>query len=141
MNCKHKICNRAIFSKSITLVTVNGVDTLVIDIPTGSYANCGRYCLFITQDIPAANWNVPVAISIGGVTTTVFPLVGCNCAQVIVKQLDTGVIYPVRVNTNGAGSFKVLDGMRCCPTTSPAFLSTPTAAPAARTVKAKEASQ
>lgn len=128
MACKNRICRRAIFSNSITLVTVDGTDTLVIDIPAGTYENCGRYCLFVTQDIPPANWNVPVAISIGGVTTTVFPLVGCNCAQIIVKQLNTDMRYPVRVNTNGGGSFRVLEGMRCCPTTAPAVLTTPAAA-------------
>lgn len=136
----NQICRRAIFSQSITLVTVDGTDTLVIDIPAGSYADGGRYCLFVTQAIPAANWNVPVAISIGGVTTTVFPLVGCNGAQIIVKQLNTGMRYPVRPSTIGTGSFRVLSGMRCCPTNSPAFLTTPAAA-TTTTVTASEAAR
>lgn len=138
--CKNKICRRAIFSNQISVVTVAGVDTLVINIPTGNYADSGRYCLFLTQEIPAANWNSPVAISIGGVTTKVFPLVSCNCNQVIVKQLDNYMRYPVRVSTNGNGSFKILEGMRCCPTESPAFLTVPSTStsPASRSNKTKE---
>lgn len=133
MTCSNKICSRAIFSQSISLVTVGGVDTLLIDIPAAEYANGGRYCLFVTQAIPAANWNVPVAISIGGNTTTVYPLM-INGSQVIVKQLNTGWKYPVRVNTSGSGSFIVLEGMRCSPTTAPAFLPLTVAAAASASV-------
>ena len=52
------------------LVPVGGVDTLVIDLPAGNYENCGQYCI-VVRTLPAnVTVNMPVAISIGGVTTT-----------------------------------------------------------------------
>ena len=71
-----KICPKAIYSNSVTIAAIAGTETLVIDIPAGYYPNGGQYCLFIIQSIPTtATINMPVAISIGGVTTTVYPLV------------------------------------------------------------------
>ena len=110
---KCRICNRAIFSDSVTIVN----DTLVIDIPAGNYGNGCKYCLFVIQSIPAAaTINMPVAISIGGVTTTLYPLTKCNCAQVTACAIRTRHRYCVRVaTTTTSGIFKVLNGLCCAP--------------------------
>lgn len=99
-----KICPKAIYSNSVAVVSISGIETLVIDIPAGYYPNGGQYCLFIIQSIPAtATINMPVAISIGGVTTTVYPLVRCDCSQVTACGIRTRHRYTVRVSTNATG--------------------------------------
>lgn len=114
-NCK--LCDRLVISNSVTLITVDGVDTVVIDIPDGCYENCDRYCLVIAQTIPTtATIVAPVAISIGGDTTTVYPLVRCDCAQVTACAIRTRTRYPLRVSTTPTGGvFKVLRGLSPCP--------------------------
>lgn len=125
-----KICPKAIYSNSVTVVAIAGTETLVIDIPAGYYPNGGQYCLFIIQSISAtATINMPVAISIGGVTTTVYPLVRCDCSQVTACGIRTRHRYTVRVSTNATGGvFKVIKGLSCMPDNS--LTSIPVAAPA-----------
>lgn len=135
MSCKNncKLCDNLVISNSVTVVTVGGTDTLVIDIPAATYRDCQRLCLVIAQAIPTtATIATPVAISIGGDTTTVYPLVRCDCAQVTACAIRTRTRYPLRVSTNTVGGvFKVLKGLSCCPDTSLATLPvTATAAPA-----------
>lgn len=122
-NCD-KFCPNFVFSDSVTIVTVDGTDTLVIDIPgaPSAYYNCRKICLAVTQAIPAAaTLDMPVAISIGGVTTTVYPIVSCNCAQVTARQIDTRYKYKLKVFTNGTGGvFKVYNlPTHICPTVLP----------------------
>lgn len=120
-NCQ--ICKRLIISDSVTVVTIDGVDTLVVDIPDPStingipYINGCRYCIVVAQAIPtAATINMPVAISIGGVTTTVYPLVACNCAQVTACAIRTRTKYPTIISTSATGGvFKVTSGLCCAP--------------------------
>ncbi len=114
-NCQ--ICKRLVISDSVTVVAVDGVDTLVIDIPLAAYGNNCRYCIVVAQAIPdTATINMPVAISIGGVTTTVYPLTRCDCAQVTACAIRTRTKYPVIVSTNAIGGvFKVLKGLSCAP--------------------------
>lgn len=134
-NCQ--LCPRFIISDSVTVATVNGVDTLVIDIPSGTYFNCSNWCIVVAQAIPAtATINMPVAISIGGVTTTVYPLVRCDCAQVTACAIRTRTKYPVRVVTTATGgSFRVLRGLCCSPNNALTSLPvTTTTTPAAATV-------
>ena len=119
-NC-NKLCARFIPSVSISVVTVNGTDTLVIDIPEGTYANGCQYCIFTLQAIPAAaTVNMPVAISIGGDTTTVYPLVSCKtCIQASASQVRTRSRYCTVVQTNTvSGVFKAFSGLSIyCPDT------------------------
>lgn len=114
-NCK--LCRNLVISTSVTVVTVDGTDTLVIDIPAGFYANCRKICLVIAQTIPTtATIGTPVAISIGGDTTTVYPIVGCDCAQVTACALRTRKKYPLRISTNSTSAvFKSLGGLSCSP--------------------------
>ena len=110
-------CPRKVYSVSATVVTVDGVATLVIDVPQQSFANCQRGCLVITQNLPAtATILMPVAISIGGVTTTVYPVVSCDCSQVTACALRSRRRYPFKVSTNATGAvFKILRNLSCAP--------------------------
>lgn len=110
-------CPRKIFSTSVTVVTVDGTDTLVIDVPDQTFTNCQKGCLVIIQNIPTtATIAMPVAISIGGDTTTVYPLVSCDCSQVTASMLRTRRRYPFKVSTNLTGGvFKVLRNLSCAP--------------------------
>lgn len=114
-NCK--ICDRLVISTSVTVAAVGGVDTVLIDIPAASYSDCQRLCLVIAQTIPdTATINAPVAITIGGDTTTVYPLVRCDCSQATACAIRTRTRYPLRVSTNATGGvFKALRGLSCCP--------------------------
>jgi hypothetical protein len=144
INNKCQLCKNLVISTSVTVVTVDGVDTLVIDIPTGGcYCNGNKICLVIAQTIPTtATINQPVAISIGGDTSTVYPIVRCDCTQATACQLRTRKKYPLRIQTNATTAvFKSLGGLSCCPTYQldaiPAPATTATANVVFRTVKAK----
>ena len=121
-------CPRKAFSDSVTIVTVDGVDTLVVDVPAQSFNNCQRGCLVIVQNIPAAaTINMPVAISIGGVTTTVYPVVNCNDVQVTVPMLRTRTRYPFKVALNAtSGVFRIQKNLSCAPTNVLAAIPAPT---------------
>ena len=127
MNC-YKLCNNLVISDAVTVVTVDGVDTLVIDVPATTFANCCRYEIVVAQTIPdTATINMPVAISIGGDTTTVYPLVRCDCSQITACAIRTRTRYPVLVSTNAIGGvFKVLRKLPCYPNNRLATLPVPT---------------
>lgn len=114
-NCQ--LCRNLVISSSVTLATVDGTDTLVIDIPTGVYANGCKVCLVIAQAIPTtATIGTPVAISIGGDTTTVYPVVGCDCNQVTACAVRTRRKYPLRIATTATSAvFKSLGNLSCAP--------------------------
>lgn len=113
-------CPRKIFSSGVSIVAVDGVDTLVIDVPQQSFRNNEKGCLVITQNIPTtATIATPVAMSIGGVTTTVYPLVSCDCSQVTACMLRTRRRYPFKVSTTPiGGTFKILRNLSCAPCNS-----------------------
>lgn len=112
-SCKE--CPRKVFTSSVSIQTIDSVNTLVIDVPSQVFANCQRGCLVITQNIPdAATISMPVAISIGGETTTVYNVVSCDCNQVTAPMLRTRVRYPFKVSINGTTAvFKILKNL-CC---------------------------
>ena len=122
-NC-NRLCPNLIISTSVAVVTVNGTDTLLINIPEGTYANGCKYCIVVAQSIPStATINMPVAISIGGNTTTVYPLTNRCCAQVTACAIRTRTRYPVCVSTSATGgTFKVLSGLSCAPNNALASL-------------------
>lgn len=119
MACKPscKLCKNLIISQSVTVVTVDGTDTLLIDLPLGTYGDNCKYCIVIAQTIPAtATINMPVAFSINGVTTTVYPFVRCDCSQVTACSIRTRTRYSTIVSTNAIGGvFKSLGGLSCSP--------------------------
>ena len=116
MNC-YKLCNNLVISDSVTVVTVDGTDTLVIDVPATTFTDGCRYEIVVAQTIPAtATINMPVAISIAGDTSTVYNLVRCDCAQITACAIRTRTRYPVLVATNAIGGvFKVLRRLPCYP--------------------------
>lgn len=120
MACKPscKLCNNLIISTAVTVVTVDGTDTLVIDLPTRAYNDGCKYCIVIAQTIPTtATIAMPVAFSIGGDTTTVYPFVRCDCSQATACAIRNRTRYSTIVSTNAVGGvFKSLGGLSCCPT-------------------------
>lgn len=134
MNCNGncKICPRIVISTAVTVITVDGVDTLVIDLPAGStFLNGCKYCVVVAQAIPtAATINMPVAFSIGGDTTTVYPFINCNCVQVTACGVQSRTKYPVCVLTSTtSGVFRSLRHLKCYPADN--LLSIPAPASAA----------
>ena len=126
-NCINKdcrLCRNIVISTAVTVVTVDGVDTLVIDIPTGFYPDCRRVCLVVAQTIPTtATITMPVAISIGGDTTTVYPIVGCDCTQITACAIRTRTKYGLRISTNATSAvFKSLSRLPCYPATNLAVI-------------------
>lgn len=113
-------CPRKIYSDSVSVLAVNTVDTLVIDVPAQTFDNGQRGCIVITQTIPdTATISMPVAISIGGVTTTVYPVTDCNCNTVTACQLRTRRRYPFNVRVSGTtATFKILKNLSCAPCTA-----------------------
>lgn len=120
VNCK--ICPRIVISTAVTVITVDGTDTLVIDLPASStFLNGYRYCIVVAQTIPTtATINMPVAFSIGGDTTTVYPFLNCNCTQVTACGVRSRTKYPVCIATNTAGGvFRSLRHLKCYPADNP----------------------
>lgn len=112
-----RLCDRLVISDSVTVVTVNDVDTLVVDLPFQAYNDGQKYCVVIAQTIPTdATIYMPVAFSIGGDTTTVYPFVRCDCSQITACGVRTRTRYSTVVATNAIGGvFKSLGGISCTP--------------------------
>lgn len=131
INKKCQLCKNLVISTSVTVVTVDGTDTLVIDIPAGlCYCNGKKVCLVIAQTIPAtATINQPVAISIGGDTTVVYPILDKCCRQTVACQFRTRKKYALRIETTATSAvFKALGGLACCPTYQLEAIPAPTTA-------------
>ena len=123
-------CPRKVYSSAVTVTTIDGTDTLVIDIPQQNFNNgCGG-CLVITQNIPTtATIAMPVAISIGGVTTTVYPVLRCDCSPVTACALRTRTRYPFTVFTTPTGGiFKIRKNLSCAPDNALTSIPVPPAA-------------
>lgn len=112
-----RICRNIVISTSVTVVTIDGTDTLIIDVPTGVYLDKCKICLIVAQTIPTtATIGMPVAISIGGDTTTVYPIVNCDCSQITACGIRTRTKYALRINTSSTGAvFKAINPIRCYP--------------------------
>lgn len=120
----NRLCPNLIISTAVTLTTVSGTDTLLINIPEGTYKNGCKYCIVVAQNVPTTvPIGTPVAVSIGGNTTTVYPLTNRCCAQVTACAIRTRTRYPVCVSTSATGgTFKVLSGLSCAPNNALASL-------------------
>lgn len=125
-NCNNpcnRLCPNYVISRSVTVVTVDGTDTLLIDLPLRNYGNCCTYTIIVAQPRPStATVDMPVAISINGVTTTVYPLIcGKTGLQAVACQIDaTGrQMIKVQVRTNvTSGIFRACQGLHSCCTTT-----------------------
>lgn len=129
-NASCKLCRNLVISQSVSVVTVDGTDTLVIDLPQRAYDNGSKYCIVIAQTIPTtATIGMPVAFSIGGDTTTVYPFTRCDCSQVTACAVRTRTRYSTVVSTTPtSGVFKSLGGLSCAPNND--LVSLPAPAPA-----------
>lgn len=129
-NCR--LCRNIVISTAVTVITIDGTDTLVIDIPSGFYPDCGRVCLIVAQTIPTtATINMPVAISIGGDTTTVYPIVNCDCSQVTACAIRTRTKYGLLISTSATSAvFKSIKPLPCYPQTTLGAIPVPTVATA-----------
>lgn len=116
-NCYRFLWPNAVISDSVTVVAVGGVNTLVIDVPAAVYRNRDVLELIVAQAIPAeATVSMPVAISIGGVTDPVYPVVKCGGEQVTAQRIKTRGVYRLVANTaNGGANFKLVAGPFCAP--------------------------
>jgi hypothetical protein len=128
-----KLCRNIVISTAVTVITIGGTDTLVIDIPAGFYPDCRRVCLVVAQTIPtAATINMPVAISIGGDTTTVYPIVNCDCSQITACAIHTRTKYGLCISTSATSAvFKSLKKLNCYPAETLAVIPASTTAGAA----------
>lgn len=112
-------CCRKIFTDGVSIVTIDDIDTLVIDIPQQSFTNLQRGCIVITQTIPTtATLAMPVAISIGGDTTVTYPVVSCSGLQVTAPMLRARRRYPFKVFTNTVSGSFVFKNLCCAPNTA-----------------------
>lgn len=130
MACKAscRLCDKIRISQSVTFTD----DTLLIDLPAGNYEDGNKYCIVIAQAIPdTATINAPVAFTIGGVTTTTYPFVRCDCSQVTACAIRTRTRYSTVVSTNAtSGVFKSLGGLSCAPNNQLTSIPAPAATPA-----------
>lgn len=113
-NCK--LCKRLIISQAINFdATTN---TVIVDLPAGSYGNCCTYCIVFAQSIPAsATINAPVVFSIGGGSTQ-YPFLNCDCTPILASQIRTRTKYKTKVSTAvNTGVFKYI-GNCCLPSNS-----------------------
>ena len=108
-----KLCNKLIISNAVTFTAGTG---LIIDLPASTYFNNEKYCIIVAQTIPVETTiSAPVFISIGGDTTTLYPLVRRNCIQATACNIRTRTKYSVCVATNTvSGSFRLLGDIGCC---------------------------
>lgn len=129
MACENvcKLCNKLIISDAVTYTAAT--NSLTIDIPSGTYYRGEKYCIVVAQAIPdTATITALVYVSIGGDTTTLYPLVRCDCTQVTACSLRTRTKYSTVVVTDSAsGSFKLLGNVPCSPNN--ALASLPVATP------------
>lgn len=111
-NCKNicKLCDKLIISQSITFSD----NTLIVDLPAGSYGNNCKYCIILAQTIPATTTiGANVVFTIGGGAVQ-YPLVNRCCRPVLAKAIRTRYKYSTCVETTtDTGVFKLLGNLPC----------------------------
>lgn len=109
-----RLCPRLVFSETVTFTAPN----LVIDLPAGAYNNGQKYCIVITDAIPAATTReAPVFFTIGG-GAVLYPFVSCDGSQITERSIGTRTRYSVCVDTTAtSGSFRLL-GKACVMTSN-----------------------
>lgn len=112
---KNRLCPHYIISDSVSVTD----DTLVIDLPSSSYGNTQCYCV-VVRALPTTRvtTTMPVAFSIGGDATTLYPLVcGRTGLQAVACQVNNRSLIKVKVQTGAtSGVFKALSGLNSyCP--------------------------
>jgi len=118
MACKPicKMCKNLIISDSVTYSATNG---LLIDIPSGTYANGSTVCIVVADSIPTATpIGAAVSITIGGADTTLYPLLKRDGSQALAAQMRSRCRYCTTVQTTATGgSFRLAGALPCCEAT------------------------
>ena len=112
MSCKPicTMCRKLRISQNVTFSN----DTLIINLPAGSYNDGEKICIILAQTIPAVTTiNAPAFITIG-TGTQQYPLTKSDCSQVTACALRTRTRYSVCVSTTATGGTFKLIGKPCC---------------------------
>ena len=114
MACKSvcQVCKKLVISQAINFTD----NTLIVDLPTGSYQDGCKYCIIFAQAIPqTATIGSNVVFTIGSGTVQ-YPLVNRCCRPVTACGIRTGTKYSVVVETTASGAtFKMLGNPACSP--------------------------
>lgn len=132
-NCK--LCRKIVLSQAITFDA--GTNTLIVDLPTQNYGNNCTYCIILAQPIPdTTTINAQVVFTIGGITTTTYPFLNCDCTPILASQVRTRTRYKTKVSTTvGTGVFKYIGDYRlpCNASVDAQSIPFPTVAPTTNT--------
>lgn len=135
INSNCKLCRKIVLSQSITFDA--GTNTLIVDLPAQSYGNNCTYCIILAQPIPdTATITAQVVFTIGGVTTTTYPFLNCDCTPILASQVRTRTRYKTRVSTAvGTGVFKYIGDCKlpCKASVNAQSIPLPTTTPATNT--------
>ena len=115
MACKSvcQVCKKLVISQAINFTD----NTLIVDLPAGSYQDGCKYCIIFAQTIPqTATIGSNVVFTIGSGTVQ-YPLVNRCCRPVTACGMRTRTKYSVVVETTASGAtFKMLGNPACSPT-------------------------
>lgn len=113
MSCPNykRLCERLVISNSVSFAD----DTLIVNLPSGTYNDGEKYCIVVAQNLPDETTIIaPVVITIGDDTTTTYPLVNCNCTAVQACSINRRTRYSVKVNTGVQdGVFSLIGKLPC----------------------------
>ena len=105
-----KLCSRFVISQSISFTGGN----LVVNLPAGSYNNCGKYCIVLAQSIPTTTTiSAPVVFTIGEGTEQ-YALVNKCCKPVTACGVRTRTRYSTVVETTSTTAIFKMLGKPCC---------------------------
>ncbi len=105
-----KLCSRFVISQSISFTDGN----LVVNLPAGSYNNCGKYCIVLAQSIPTTTTiSAPVVFTIGDGTEQ-YALVNKCCKPVTACGVRTRTRYSTVVETTSTTAIFKMLGKPCC---------------------------
>lgn len=114
MACKSvcQVCKKLVISQAINFTD----NTLIVDLPAGSYQDGCKYCVIFAQTIPqTATIGSNVVFTIGSGTVQ-YPLVNKCCRPVTACGIRTRTKYSVVVETTASGAtFKMLGNPACSP--------------------------
>lgn len=110
MSCNNRLCNNFIISTSVQYAN----NELVIQIPTGSYADNRRICLVIAQTIPnETTINAEVKIQVGS-GAVLYDVINRNGLPLLAKSVRSRVKYPMIIQTStDTGVFRLINGVYC----------------------------
>ena len=114
MSCKSvcQVCKKLVISQAINFTD----NTMIVDLPAGSYQDGCKYCIIFAQTIPqTATIGSNVVFTIGSGIVQ-YPLVNRCCRPVTACGIRTRTKYSVVVETTASGAtFKMLGNPACSP--------------------------